>query len=286
MLLGSTKVGQGQRYHSDDDRLDPYFDNVHQQQVAATTWPDEKKASRRALVNALALTPTASDDTLISATRERAKKLGPAKLDVASAHITPSGSSDGPLFAAIEETVRLELARAHKMKSASDKLEEIAKHGEELKKTADKEFENRGADKADEKKTEKSREVRRELGASVDATRSLSRDAMKQSRDVQDFLEDLGNALETKDTPPRRTTDRDRNRESKPLPPPPTKAEPKPDPPKEEAKPAKPSKPTGKPAGKPAAPSEKPPAEKPAEKPPAEKPPAKPAAPPDEVFNP
>lgn len=284
MFLGSTKVGQGQRYHADDDRLDPYFDSVHQQQVAATAWPDEKKASRRPLVNALALTPTASDDTLISATRERAKKLGPAKLDVTTAHITPSGSSDGPLFAAVEETVRLELARAHKLKATSDKLEEMAKHGEELKKTADKEFENRGADKADEKKTEKSREVRRELGASVDAMRSLSRDALKQSRDVQDFLEDLGSALETKDTPPRKTTDR--SRESKPLPPLPAKAEPKPDPPKEEAKPAKPSKPAGKPAGKPAAPAEKPAGEKPAEKPPAEKPPAKPAAPPDEVFNP
>ena len=53
------------------------------------------------------------------------------------------------VIAAVEETVRLELDRARKMKATSEKLEEMSKHGEELKKTADHEYENRGADKAD-----------------------------------------------------------------------------------------------------------------------------------------
>jgi hypothetical protein len=274
LFLGSSRVAQGQLYQADDQRYDPYFDSVHQAQIAAAAWPDEKKAARRPLVNALTLTPGSSDDTVVSATRTRVQKRGGqgAKLDVANAHVTPSpGATDYPLFAAVEETVRLELDRARKLKEKSDKLDEMSKRGEELKSSADKEYENRGADKADEKKTAKSRELRRELGGAVDVTRSLSRDALKRSREAQEFLEDLESALEAKDAPPRGRAGRG---EPKPLPPP--KAEP----PKEEKKPeeVKPSKPA-KPAPPP--PKSKPPADKP----PADKPaPAKP--PPDEVFNP
>jgi len=278
-FMSSSKVAHGQRYQADDQRYDPYFDTVHQYQVGVAAWPDEKKATRKPLIAALALTPGASDDTILTATRDRAKKLGgPAKLDIATAHVTASaGSSDAPLFAAVEETVRLELERARKLKEKSDRLEEMAKHGEELKKAVDKEFENRGAEKADEKKTDKSREIRRELGGAVDSMRASSRDATKASRDAVDFLEDLGGALEAKEAAPRKGAHTD-----KPLPTPAPKAEA----PKDEGKrPAKPE--AKKPAAKPAQPAT-PPAEKPAQPatPPAEKPAAKPPPPPDEVFNP
>ena len=269
-FLSSSKTAQGQLYHSDDQRYDPYFDSIHQQQVAAAGWPDEKKTARRPLINALSLTPGASEETIVSATRERAKKLGAggAKLDIATAHVTPvGGANDGPLFSAVEETARLELERARKLKAASDKLEEMAKKGEELKKTADHEFENRGADKADEKKTEKSRELRRELGGAIDSMRSLAHDATKGATNAQDFLEDLESAIEAKDPPPR-----GKRPESKPLPPPPP---PKAEPPKEEPKPAPVAKPKAAPAAKP----------KPADKP-AEAPAKPPPPPPDEVFNP
>lgn len=288
-FLSSSKMAQGQRYQSGDQSYDPYFESVHQTQVSAAAWPDEKKAARRPLVNALALTPTASDDTLVSATRERIRKQGGggAKLDLASAHVTPSGTNDGPLYAAVEETVRLELDRARKLKSQSDKLEEMAKHGQTLKESADKEFSNRGAEKADEKKTEKSREIRRELGGAIDACRDLSHDAAKQSRDAQDFLEDLGAALEAKDAPPKSRA----GREAKPLPPAPPKVEEKKPEEKPEEKPSKLSKPSkpapaaAKPKPAPAPATEKPaPAEKPAA---PEKPaPKPPTPPPDEVFNP
>ena len=272
--MGSSKVAHGQRYQSEDSRFDPYFDGVHQQQVAAASWPDEKKAARRPLVNLLALTPGATDVAIISATRERAKKpgAGGGKLDVATAHVTPAGGAgDGPLFAAVEESVRLELDRARKLRATSDKLEEMAKHGEELKKTAEHEYENRGAEKADQKKSDKRHEIQRELGGAVGALRDLARDATRSAREAQDFLEDLGEAIEAKDAPARRRGDR----ESKPLPPPPP---PRVEPPREEPKREEPAKPA-----KPAKPEAKKPAEKPIEKPaPAEKPPAKPAPPPDE----
>jgi hypothetical protein len=292
-LLGSSKVAQGQRYQSEDQRYDPYFDGVYQQQVAAAAWYDDKKAARRSLIGVLALTPSASDDTIVSATRERAKKLGGgggAKLDLASAHVSAAGGAGDPqLFAAVEELVRLELERARKLKAASEKLEEMSRQGEEHKHTADRDFENRGAEKADDKKTDKRTEIRRELGGAIDATRSLARDASRLAKDAQLFLEDLGSALEAKDTPPR---GRGARGEPK-APPPPAKAD---EPKKADEKKAdearkadekkaddargragKPSDAGRKP--RPAAPQ----ADKPADKPPADKPAAKPAA---EEFTP
>ncbi|MBX3186448.1 MAG: hypothetical protein KF819_05500 [Labilithrix sp.] len=285
-----SKVAQGQRFVSGDQKYDPYFENVHQQQVAASTWPDDKKSVRRPLVNALALTPDASDDTIISATRERAKKLGGggAKLELTGPHVTAQGgaTNDGALFGAVEESVRAEQERARKLRGLMEKLDEMAKQGGELKKDADKAFENRGANKADEKKTESMRQLRHELGAAVDAMKSLARDATKSIKEGDEFLDDLGSALQMKETPKR---GRGGGGFKTPAPPgtkPATEEPKKPAPPAEEPKkpapkaepPKEPPRPKPKPAGE--KPAEKPPAEKPAEKPPAPKPA------PEEVFNP
>ena len=160
-MFGSSKVAQGQRYQSEDQHYDPYFESVYQAQLGAAGWPDEKKAARKPLIGVLSLTPSASDETIILAIRERVRKPGGsgAKLDIATSHVTPGGASDSPLFAAVEEAARLELDRARKLKDKSEKLEEMAKHGEELKKAADTEASQRGSEKADEKKVEKSREM-------------------------------------------------------------------------------------------------------------------------------
>ena len=278
-MFGSSKVAQGQRYQSEDQHYDPYFESVYQAQLGAAGWPDEKKAARKPLIGVLSLTPSASDETIILAIRERVRKPGGsgAKLDIATSHVTPGGASDSPLFAAVEEAARLELDRARKLKDRADKCDEMLKHGQVLKSAADDEASNRGADKADEKKNEKGREIRRELAGAVDAMRSLSRDAAKLSREGQEFLEDLAAAVEAKER------GRDTRGAAKPLPPAQPKAEEKkPEEKKPDEKPSKPSKPgTSKP--KPA-PAEKPaPVEKPA---PADKPAPKPAPPPDEVFNP
>ncbi|MDB4947261.1 MAG: hypothetical protein JWP97_6795 [Labilithrix sp.] len=268
-FLGSTKVGHAQLYQSDDPRFDPYFDSVHQQQVAAAAWPDEKKAARKPLVAVLTLPPNANDDQIIGATRERAKKLegGGGRLDVASAKVTAIGTADGPLFAAVEDSVRLELDRARKRRAQQEKLEELARHGEELKRTADREWENRGAEKADQKKSDKRLELRRELGASIKAMRALASDASKDAQDGQVFLEDIGDAIEAKDAPPRGA-----KRTPKPLPPPAPPPPPKAEEPPPPAKPAKPARPEKKPAPPPAAR-------------PAEAPPPKPK-PPEDVFTP
>lgn len=278
-FLGSTKVGHSQLFQSDDARFDPYFENVHQAQVAAAAWPDEKKAARKPLVNVLTLPPNATDDAIVNATRERAKKLegGGGKLDVASAKVTASGASDGPLFAAVEESVRLELERARKRLAQQAKLEELSRHGEELKRTADKEWENRGAEKADQKKSDKRLELRRELNASIKAMKALASDANHDAQSGQDFLEDIGDAIEAKDAPPK-----GKKREPKPLPPPPPPTPAKSEEPPPPSRPTtKPARPVGKPAAPAPAPASKPDAPTPAPAAPKPKP-----AQPDDVFNP
>lgn len=291
-----SKVAQGQRYSSGDNRFDPYFESVHQQQISAAAWPDDRKAARRPLVTALALTPDATEDTILTATRERAKKMGGqgAKLDLTVPRVSASqgAAPDASLFLAVEETARAEQERVKKLKATAEKLEEMAKQGEPLKKDADKDIENAGAQKADDTKMAKRREIRIEIMGAMDALRTLARDASRSAKDDEEFLEDLGGALEARETPRRSrggSMGSDRKpapppAEAKPAPPPPPPAPPPP-PPKEEPKhgkqkppPASPSPPPKKPAA--------PPAEKPTPPPPAEKPAPPPQKPPDEVFQP
>jgi len=71
LILGPTKVSQGQLYQSGEEKYDPYFAEVHQAQVAAAAWPDDAKAARKPIVTALNLAPSASMSTILSATRRR-----------------------------------------------------------------------------------------------------------------------------------------------------------------------------------------------------------------------
>jgi hypothetical protein len=274
LLLGSTKVSHGERYQVDDARYDPFFDGVHRAQVAAAAWPDEHSASRAPLRSALSLGPSASDAALVAAVRARVTSPG-GKLDVAAARVTPPpGGGSAEVFRAVEQAVRLEVDRARKLAAVGEELEELAQRGADLRRTADREFENRGADKADEKKTEAARELRRELGAGYGALRALTREARRRSREAEDLVFDLASAVEA--------TERPRGVRP-PLPPPPPPPPPV-EPPKAEKKPeeAKPK------AVKPPRQAKPPAAPRPAEKPPAppERPAPKPAPPPDDVFNP
>ncbi|HEY8075316.1 MAG TPA: hypothetical protein VIF62_14425, partial [Labilithrix sp.] len=172
-----SKVARGELYQSGDGRYDPYFTAVHEQQVSAATWQDDKKAARKSLVKALDVAPSASDGTLVDATRSRVAK---------------TGSADGTLASAVEETKRAELDRAVHLKAAALRLDDLTKQGKSYEEEAKREYENRGAMKADDKKSDKMSEVRRELDGAVDACSSLAHDAKKGAKEAQDFVEDLG----------------------------------------------------------------------------------------------
>ena len=75
MMTGGSHMAQGQLYASGNPAYDTFFHDVHQQQVEAASWGDDKKGAHRALVSALELTPDAPDVTIVQATHEGASKV-------------------------------------------------------------------------------------------------------------------------------------------------------------------------------------------------------------------
>ncbi len=167
LILTPTKTANGQLYQSGDGKYDPYFAAVHQEQVAAASWPDEAKASRKPIVSALDLRPGASNSTILAATRSK-----------------QGGSTLGP---AVDQTTASELERARRLSAAAAKLEDLEKRGEELRKQAVEDRRNLAADKADERKVAKKDEVKREISAAVDVVGSLASDARKAAKEAEEL---------------------------------------------------------------------------------------------------
>jgi hypothetical protein len=256
LILTPTKTANGQLYQSGDGKYDPYFTAVHQEQVAATSWPDEAKAARKPIVTALDLKPTASNSTILAATRSK--------------------QGQGSLGSAIEQTTAAELERARRLTAAAAKLDDLEKRGAELRKQAVEDRKNLAADKADEKKVAKKDEVKREIAAAVDVVESLASDARKGAKEAEELATKLKATWTGKDEDER----------------PPVKIEEKKEEKEEKKEERKKPEPVAKKAPKSEAPAPKKhsaPKAEPAEKKPAEEKPAKPQPaqkPADEVFNP
>jgi hypothetical protein len=249
MFVGSTKVANGQLYQSGDGRYDAYFSAVHQEQVASANWPDESKAARKPIVTALGLRPGASNSTILAAVRDK--------------------KGDASTGSAVEQTTAAETELARRLTAAAAKLDDMLKHGEDLKKQAIEDKKNLGVDKADEKKSAKKDEVKREMSAAVDAVDSMASDARKGAKEAEELASKRKAAWTGKEEDEHRSSPADEKKEEKKKPEPVAKkAQPKPEPAAKRPKP--------EPA---AAEEKKPTEEKPAKPPPAQKPP-------DEVFNP
>lgn len=171
-FLGSpTKTARGQLYQSGDGNYDPYFAAVHQEQVEGEHRPDESKAARKAILAALHLRTGSSNTLVLAATRER--------------------KNDPALGAAIEQTTASENDIAHRFAVAAAKLDEMHKHGEELKTQADEERKNLGAGKADEKKVDRADTVKHELAAALDALESMTSYAKKSAKEAEELARKL-----------------------------------------------------------------------------------------------
>jgi hypothetical protein len=265
-----TKTANGQLYQSGDGRYDPYFNQVHQDQLTAANWPDEAKNSRKPIITALSLRPGTGNGTILGAAKEK--------------------KNDATVGKAVDETINTERERARKLTQAAGQLEELLKRGEELRKETVKDKQNLGADKADDKKVAKKDEVKSEMSAAVDAVDSMLTDAKKGAKEADELARKLRGAWKGTDEeepagaaspPPADKKDDDKKDEKK-----------EPDKKDEKKKPSPPAvakKPAPKPAAAtgdtppPAAPPKKPPPADPAEKPAPKQPAQKP---PDEVFNP
>ena len=197
MLNGDARVAQGWLYTSGNPTYDAFFRDVHDQQLAQASWGDDRKGAHRSLLTTLELTPDAADVTIVQQTHESASKVakqpgsvrleveGPAPRVVASA----SRGDGSALFHAIEDTARQELERAKRLRAVEPKLDALTKQEAELEGRVKEDFGKYGDTKANE--------VARELAATRDVVAKLKARAEAEARESEDFVADLGRALET-----------------------------------------------------------------------------------------
>jgi hypothetical protein len=237
-LPPKSRIAHGQMYAAGKEPYNAYFRDVHAAQVAASSWSDEKKTSRKPLVTVLELTPDAPDVTLVQAANERAARYAPKsgalRLEVTGTDAKVVGATEGEggdLFQAVEQTARAELDRAKRMHAEEPKLDELAKTGHELESRVQDDFGKYGSMKV--------KEVQVEMSASFDALGKLDTQAKRQAREAEDFVSDLQRAIEAAatgkktpragDAPPAKTDKTDKTEKPKPppgpRPPPPPKPE-------------------------------------------------------------
>jgi hypothetical protein len=189
------KVGQGQLYMSGEARYDAFFRDVHAIQVWVAEWPDDRKATRRPLLDTLELTSDAADVTIVQATHERIVPLkkdgGSTRLEVSvdEAHMSATGGAkvDETFFHAIEETASSELVRAKKLNSMTPKIDELVNVGRSLEPHVQETFQKQGPGKV--------AEVKQELGSAISVLHTTTGKARRSTRECDDFVADLARAV-------------------------------------------------------------------------------------------
>jgi hypothetical protein len=198
MLSGESRIAHGYLYTSGNPTYDAFFRDVHQQQLDEQTWSDDRNGAHKALVASLDLTPDTPDVTIVQTTHESASKVakqaGSLRLvddDATAPHVVMTGSAGdgGALFHAIEDTARLELDRAKRLRAVEPRLDSLAKQAADLELHVKADFGKYGGGKETE--------VGHELAATKDAVAKLRAHAEAEARESEDFVADLGRALET-----------------------------------------------------------------------------------------
>ena len=209
-LTSGGKVRSGQQYATGAPKYDGYFKEVHLLQLEGANWDDDKHASRRPLVDALKLDPSAADVSIIQATHERmigaAHEVGATKLELKEADIhvacpneSRMGASTKELFRAIEAAVKAELDRAKSLRTLPPKVDTLTRTAHELEPAVDGDFGKRSRSLA--------AEVKDELTSSVEVLTVLSNGARSTAREAEDFVADLQRAVVAEPSDPLPRTD-------------------------------------------------------------------------------
>ena len=195
LFVPQSRVKSGQLYRTGDAKYDAYFSDVHDVQLDAATWLEERRSARKQLIDALTLTSDADDSVIAQLAHEQVGAaepgLGAAKLDVTSgdAHFEASGpyASADTVIRALETTARSELGRARKLEAMPAKLDELEKRGHDLEPHVQDDFASVGG--------QKPFAVKRELGASLDVLDALEARAKREARAATSFVADLQRAV-------------------------------------------------------------------------------------------
>ena len=173
LFLGNSKIEHGELYQSGDPRYDRFFAEVHDKQVAAESWDDDKKSSRAPLVKALGLTETAGQSRILNVLKTKKDEVaGPAA-----------------------QTANAEAARSRKLAKAADALEALSKKGAELKEEAAEDKKNMGAEKADDKKVKERDTVRREVAGATRVCTKLASRARSEAKEADELVEAIKQAV-------------------------------------------------------------------------------------------
>jgi hypothetical protein len=195
LFVPQSRVKSGQLYRTGDAKYDAYFSDVHDVQIDAATWLEERRAARKQLIDALTLTNDADDSVIAQLAHEQVGAaepgLGAAKLDVGTgdAHFEASGpyASADNVIRALESTARAELGRARKLEALPAKIDDLEKRGHDLEPHVQDDFASVGG--------QKPFAVKQELGASLDVLDALETRAKHEARAAASFVSDLQRAV-------------------------------------------------------------------------------------------
>jgi hypothetical protein len=194
----SNRVKSGELVETGDARYDAYFKDVHDMQVTAVGWSDERQAACRPLVDELRLPPDAVGVSIVQETHERVKEVshdvGPTKLEVSGdeAHITTANTdkvdeTTRNLFKMIETCAHTELSRSHALKEVPNRVDALTKTGRELEPHIRDDFAKHGGRVAED--------VQTEMTASYEVLSDISKNARGGAREAEDFVADLQRAV-------------------------------------------------------------------------------------------
>ncbi len=189
-----SRVRAGELYVAGSAKYDAYFGEVHAHQVAAATWPEERKLARKPLLDALKLAAEPDDATLVQLTKD-GMGGGALHLEVrgTEAHVVAASAAhrDAPhdlLITGVEQTAQGEIARSKKLRELPRRLDELAMVGHVLEAHLGEDFGGEG---------HKPFDVRAELHVSYDVLQAISEDAKREQRLADQFISELGRAVAT-----------------------------------------------------------------------------------------
>ena len=195
-----SKIKSGQLFQTGNAQYDDYFTKVHGLQAEAANWSDEKKATRRGLIDALKIATDAADVTIVEATHERmvavAHVVGSTRMDLREdeGKVIVSGESraDEPtrdFLTALQATIDGEMKRKKELKDVPQKCDELAKTGRQLEPHVKDDFFRQGGTMM--------ADVHDEITASYDVLAQISKTARLEKRETDDFVADLARAVGT-----------------------------------------------------------------------------------------
>ena len=206
LFESGTRVREAQLYQPGIAPYDAYFKEVHELQVATASWPDQKRAARRPLVDLLKLSLDAADVTIAQATHER--MIGAAH-DAGATHLELKGdepkviaaggearvdAATKDFFRAIEGSVKAELARRKALRDLPPRIDDLTKVGRELEPKVRDDFAKHGGDLTSD--------VKAELTASYEVLSTLSASARNEAREAEDFVSVLERAIAAQPSEP------------------------------------------------------------------------------------